>query len=211
MVKKGFTFADLEDFIRNETLSREQINKVITLLSEKESSTKQAKKVRKELSEKETLFLQCCRDNRIYDEEKDDLIMVCPYCESIHIKKNGFRRGKQNYFCNDCGKSFIDNIGTVVYRSKLPFDKLFGMIVFILLGKSCRWIARNLKVNKNTVLYHRHRIGDLTSEYVLNRDSFPSMVESDECYYPLLYKDVKNPMFFIETLGRMPYTRGNRT
>lgn len=32
------------------------------------------------------------------------------------------------------------------------------------------------------------------------------MAESDEYYYPLSFKDVKDTMFFLGTLGRMPYT-----
>ena len=32
------------------------------------------------------------------------------------------------------------------------------------------------------------------------------MAESDEYYYPLSFKDIKDPMFFLGTLGRMPYT-----
>ena len=35
------------------------------------------------------------------------------------------------------------------------------------------------------------------------------MAESDEYYYPLSFKDIKDPMFFLGTLGRMPYTHRN--
>ncbi len=35
--------------------------------------------------------------------------MQCPDCQSSHIRKNGFRRGKQNHICVDCGRQFVDN------------------------------------------------------------------------------------------------------
>ncbi|MEH2156139.1 transposase-like zinc-binding domain-containing protein, partial [Nostoc sp.] len=30
--------------------------------------------------------------------------MHCPYCKSTRIRKNGNRRGKQNYFCVTCNR-----------------------------------------------------------------------------------------------------------
>jgi transposase-like protein len=32
----------------------------------------------------------------------------CPECKSIHVNKNGRKRGKQNHICIDCGRQFID-------------------------------------------------------------------------------------------------------
>jgi transposase-like protein len=34
--------------------------------------------------------------------------MQCPVCQSRHIRKNGRKKGKQNYICVDCGRQFID-------------------------------------------------------------------------------------------------------
>ena len=35
--------------------------------------------------------------------------LICPNCQSASIKKNGFTcYGKQNYFCNICGRQFVD-------------------------------------------------------------------------------------------------------
>ena len=34
--------------------------------------------------------------------------MICPDCQSINLKKNGLKRGKQNHICSDCGGQFID-------------------------------------------------------------------------------------------------------
>ncbi|WP_448515381.1 IS1/IS1595 family N-terminal zinc-binding domain-containing protein [Parathermosynechococcus lividus] len=35
--------------------------------------------------------------------------MQCPECQSTHIRKNGRRRGKQNYICVSCYPQFVDN------------------------------------------------------------------------------------------------------
>ena len=35
---------------------------------------------------------------------------ICPKCGSEQIKKNGFiTTGKQNYYCNTCGRQFVEN------------------------------------------------------------------------------------------------------
>jgi transposase-like protein len=34
--------------------------------------------------------------------------MKCPQCGSEQTRKNGHRRGKQNYLCRDCGRQFIE-------------------------------------------------------------------------------------------------------
>ncbi len=34
----------------------------------------------------------------------------CPQCGSVQTKKNGFiATGKQNYYCNLCGRQFVEN------------------------------------------------------------------------------------------------------
>lgn len=34
-------------------------------------------------------------------------VMICHYCQSSQVVKNGRRRGKQCYRCKDCGKQFV--------------------------------------------------------------------------------------------------------
>ncbi|MBE9120006.1 hypothetical protein IQ269_04100 [Tychonema sp. LEGE 07199] len=36
-------------------------------------------------------------------------VMKCPHCRSEQLSKNGYRRGKQCYRCQECGKQFVDN------------------------------------------------------------------------------------------------------
>jgi transposase-like protein len=41
--------------------------------------------------------------------------MNCPNCHSQKIRKNGHRRGKQNYQCKECGRQFITQHSQVGY------------------------------------------------------------------------------------------------
>jgi transposase-like protein len=34
--------------------------------------------------------------------------MKCPKCSSKKIRKNGHRAGKQNYFCKECQRQFVE-------------------------------------------------------------------------------------------------------
>lgn len=35
--------------------------------------------------------------------------MHCPTCNSSEVSKNGFRHGKQNHRCRNCGRQFVAN------------------------------------------------------------------------------------------------------
>lgn len=45
-------------------------------------------------------------DNRLQNVMK---VMMCPYCQSEQLNKNGYRRGKQCYRCKECGKQFVES------------------------------------------------------------------------------------------------------
>ena len=193
-VHKQIVFSDLSD---------NEIDILVnSLMAKKSTSRKNGKTVG--LSQAEKVFLQCCKENR--NSENGEV--VCPHCGTTGnlIRPYGFYKGKQRHICRKCGRTFMDTVGTVVYRSKLSVDTWIRLIELVLQGESCRTIARELGIHKATALYNRHRIFSVIKQFANNNDSFPSMAEGDEYYYPLSFKDVKNPMFFLGTLGRMPYT-----
>jgi AcrR family transcriptional regulator len=37
-------------------------------------------------------------------------VMVCPHCQSSQLFKNGWRRGKQCYYCKVCAKQFVEKL-----------------------------------------------------------------------------------------------------
>ena len=195
-------FSDIQKQISFANLTDEQILELLSILQTKRNA-------KPKLTKEEKVFLQCCRERRSYSANKDLDTVVCPVCGSINIIKNGTKNGRQRYKCKDCARTFGDTIGTVVFRSKLSIAKLIELIKLTLQGESCRTIAKELGINKQTVLHNRHRICSVLHQFVCNQDDFKSLAESDEYYYPLSFKDIKDPIFFLNTLGRMPYTHRN--
>ncbi len=194
-----FDYNDIHKQVAIADLTDEQIQELFTLLQTKRSAKPQ-------LTKEEKAFFQCCREHRSYANDKELDTVVCPHCGSVKSIKNGTRNGRQRYFCKDCSKTFGDTNGTVAFRSKLSVGKWIELIKLTLQGESCRTIAKELGINKQTALHNRHRICSVLLQFVSNQDDFKGLAESDEYYYPLSFKDVKDPMFFLGTLGRMPYS-----
>ena len=193
------SFNDIQKQIAVADLTDEQIQELVTALQTRRS-------VRPELTKEERVFFQCCRERRSYAHNQDLDTVVCHHCGSVKVVKYGKSNGKQRYQCKGCDSTFGDTNGTVVFRSKLSVSQWIELIKFTLQGESCRTIAKELGINKQTVLHNRHRICSVLLQFVSNQDDFKSLAESDEYYYPLSFKDIKDPMFFLGKLGRMPYT-----
>ena len=198
----NYNFNDIQKQIAFANLTDEQIKDLISILQTKRND-------KSILTKEEKVFFQCCKERRSYSVNKDIDTVVCPACGSIKIIKNGTKNGRQRYKCKDCDKTFGDTFGTVAFRSKLSIAKWIEFIKLTLQGESCRTIAKELGINKQTVLHNRHRICSVLHQFVTNQDDFKSLAESDEYYYPLSFKDIKDPIFFLNTLGRMPYTHRN--
>lgn len=203
-----FDFNNLQKQLAFANLTDEQIQQLMATLQAKKSNPFDGlKNVPVELTREEKVFYQCCREHRSYSKNQDIDKVFCSVCGSVEVTKYGKRNGRQRYICKNCGKTFSDTSGTVMYHSKLPIKKWIDFIQMTLQGESCRSIARNLGINKDTVLHNRHRICSVINQLASNQDNFQSLAEGDEYYYPLSFKDVKDPMFFLGTLGRMPFTR----
>ena len=192
-------FNDIQKQIAVADLTEEQIQELMNALQTRRNA-------KPKLTTEEKVSFQCCREHRSYANDKDLDAVVCPHCGSVKSIKHGTRNGRQRYLCKDCGKTFGDTNGTVAFRSKLSVGKWIEFIKLTLQGESCRTIAKELGINKQTALHNRHRWCSVLHQLVSNQDDFKSIAESDEYYYPLSFKDVKDPMFFLGTLGRMPYT-----
>lgn len=74
--------------------------------------------------------------------------MNCPKCDSNDIRKNGLRRGKQNYQCKKCGRQFINCYSEIGYSQKIKEECL----TMYLNGNGFRAIERITRVNHNTVI-----------------------------------------------------------
>ncbi|MBQ3125077.1 MAG: IS1595 family transposase [Clostridia bacterium] len=195
-------FKDIQQQIFFANLTDQEVQELMDILQTKINT-------KSKLTKEEKVFFQCCREHRSYANNKELDIVVCPHCGSTETSKNGRRNNRQRYLCKGCNKTFGDTNGTVLFHSKLSINKWIEFIKMTLQGESCRCIAINLGINKETVLHNRYRICAVLNQLVSNQDDFKSLAESDEYYYPLSFKDVKDPMFFLGKLGRMPYTHRN--
>ena len=144
-------FNDIQKQIAVADLTAEQIQALVSALQNRRSA-------RPQLTKEEKVFFQCCREHRSYANEKDLDTVVCPHCGSVKSIKHGTRNGRQRYLCKDCGKTFGDTNGTVAFRSKLSVGKWIEFIKLTLQGESCRTIAKELGINKQTALHNRHRV-----------------------------------------------------
>jgi len=198
----NFNYGDIQKQISFANLTDKQIQELLTILQTKRNE-------KPKLTNEEKVFYQCCRERRSYSANQTLNTVVCPKCGSFKAIKYGTSKGRQRYLCKDCRKSFGDTNGTVAFRSKMSINKWIEFIKMTLQGESCRTIAKELGINKQTVLHNRHRICSIIHQFVCNQDDFKSLAESDEYYYPLSFKDIKDPVFFLNTLGRMPYTHRN--
>ena len=72
----------------------------------------------------------------------------CPKCGKNEIRKNGHRRGKQNYQCKSCGRQFIEYYSEMGYPSQVKEIA----IAMYLNGNGFRAIERIIGVNHNTVI-----------------------------------------------------------
>ena len=74
--------------------------------------------------------------------------MKCLHCGSTAVTKNGYRRGKQNYRCQSCGRQFIESYSTQGYSNEVKHHCL----TLYVNGMGFRAIERSTGVSHNTVI-----------------------------------------------------------
>ena len=73
--------------------------------------------------------------------------MHCPYCQSMHICKNGHKKGKQNYICHECDRQFVDSCSPKGYPSEMR-ERCLKLHID---GMGCRAVGRETGVSHNTI------------------------------------------------------------
>lgn len=102
--------------------------------------------------------------------------MQCPECQSTHIRKNGKRRGKQNYICVSCHRQFIERYTNVQGYSDDIKQQCLRMYVN---GMGLRGIERVTGVHHTTVIYWVKQVGEhLRDAY--DPEAVPQVGELDE-------------------------------
>jgi transposase-like protein len=102
--------------------------------------------------------------------------MQCPECQSTHIRKNGKRRGKQNYICVSCRRQFIDNYSGPPGYSDDVKQQCLRMYVN---GMGFRGIERVTGVHHTTVIYWVKQVGECLPDAYAPEQT-PQVGELDE-------------------------------
>lgn len=95
-------------------------------------------------------------------------IKWCPSCGSVHIKKNGYQRGKQRYKCRDCNKQYNERTQTIFHGQKLDEDRLRQLIILILRDTKLIAIMDALNLSSRTVYMWRMKIYKVAGKLIEN-------------------------------------------
>lgn len=133
-----------------------------------------------------------CRKNtnsRFVAKEKDNII--CPYCNSNHIIKNGHDKNSvQIYQCKECQRKFTSCTNTLVSHTKLTYQQLMTFFECMNDKLSIRKTAAKMKVNKTAVFLLRHKVLDSISE-IRKSLKLKGKTEADETYKSINLKGTK--------------------
>lgn len=102
--------------------------------------------------------------------------MQCLYCKSRTVRKNGKRRGKQNYICGNCGRQFIDVYSPPKGYSDEIKQECFQLYVN---GMGFRAIERAAGVHHTTIIYWVKQIGEKLPD-APEESEIPEVGELDE-------------------------------
>jgi transposase-like protein len=140
---------------------------------------------------------------------------VCPHCNSLQVKKDGYYRSYQKYFCKECKRWFNDKTGTIFHYSHTPLKAWFlALYLFFVLWPGCSIHETSLEVR---VSYYRcykfirsvmKRLTSSSSSYsALGSVKLGGIVEADEFY---IKAGLKGRPYHLEILnsGRLPRHRG---
>lgn len=101
--------------------------------------------------------------------------MQCPECGGKHIRKNGHRRGKQNYICVHCNRQFIETYTQPGYSDAM---KQLCLRMYVN-GMGFRAIERVTGVAHTTVIGWVKQVGERLPD-AYESDAIPDVGELDE-------------------------------
>lgn len=102
--------------------------------------------------------------------------MECPECQSTHIRKNGHKRGQQNYICADCLRQFVSD--PKPHRGYSDDTKRLCLKMY-LNGMGFRGIERVTDVHHTTVIHWVKQVGAILPD-AYTPETIPEVGELDE-------------------------------
>ena len=103
----------------------------------------------------------------------------CKRCGSLNYRKNGKVRGKQRYYCEDCGHNFAEGDKRTTQGYPLEIKQI--AIQLYLLGLGFRAIGRFLEVSNVSVLNWVREAGE--EEKLTPLPSEIAVMELDEMWH----------------------------
>ena len=135
-------------------------------------------------------------------------IRKCPYCNGLHIVKNGKNKGKQRFFCKDCNRNFVSTTNSIAANSRFSNETWINYVDCMLSGLSVRHTAYICGIDYKTAFYWRHKIIGSLKEVLDDKLSLQGIIEADETFFPISYKGNHSKDGFI--MPRKPHKRGEK-
>jgi len=102
--------------------------------------------------------------------------MEGPECKSTHVHNNGHQKDKQNYFCVNCGRQFIDCYEAQKGYVKEVKQQCLSMYAN---GMDFRAIERVTGVHNTTIMALVKQVGELLPNYY-TPETIPEVGALDE-------------------------------
>lgn len=132
-------------------------------------------------------------------------VTVCPHCGSAHFVKNGTKLGRQRYLCRKCNKSFVQNSGTILFRTHKGIDVWKKYVQCMIDKLPLRRCAEECEISLPTAFAWRHKILDVLRN-MMAKVELEGIVEADETFFRISYKG--NKKFSNSHLSRDAKKRG---
>ena len=117
-------------------------------------------------------------------------IKICPYCNSVHIVKNGKNNnGVQRYKCLDCNKRFLPLTGTIFDSHKIPISECIEFVIHLFEFHSLNLSSRDNRNAESTGRYWLPKIFEALKGYQDNI-RLSGDIYIDEMYLPCIKSKV---------------------
>lgn len=127
-------------------------------------------------------------NHKILKRERKD---CCPYCGSLHIRKNGKRKSNvQKYICSDCHKSYSSTYNSILYKTKKSYLEWNMFIECELLHLTLEETAYKVGISKTTAFAWRHKLYKSLENYI-NSIKLSKTIRLDATYEKINLKGTK--------------------
>lgn len=117
-------------------------------------------------------------------------LTFCKECGCLLHKNGKTKNGIQKYVCSECKKTYSETTGTIIYKSKLPFEVWKNVIDNLLNGFSVRRIAEENNISIVTSFKIRHKVLFSLKKFIDDIE-LSGNIQSDEKYFSINLKGAK--------------------